>query len=608
MEQFTSRFLQKTQQQEDATLPTRIRCMQQLCVDIEANDKRTLQGAMMPIDNLLGYLHNDSKFEQMHEHMQGSNLIYNLTTPSLSSGYGGYEVQQLSGDNNSSPSELITALRSAIDALERSPGANEQVGDAAATRMESDTREPTFPLEQRSPQPTGNNELQALTDLVRQTMFRLDNYMALQAEQQTQQLDLDPYLMPELPANPPSFMNPLKQLNMWQQLKTTPSKGRVKRTVKVMPVQPLVIMPPTPPPQSTPAPERYRLRPRKKRATAAAPSAIEVPKEVKETKRDSGTTMWCPSEYCQHFCGVNCAPNFKSDDSIMCPHHHQLHSSQDTIPGKTVRCAAGTRHQPEMLEEHLPQPSEQSSLLDDWYETAQRSLAELETEKNNYTNMSSCEKLQQTDSCETVSEATDTENLQTKDFIATTDKGVNTTSNVEKPMKLVRIYKCSALQAKKSPSKSQGKVRFVKDTVSKSETPYSSSSKESTAMRRTPVAKRTSGGATSMASTATSAYPRKSSESANQAATMAQPSWPALTKLRVLSTMSEATEDSQRRRCRPSETARFQQMLEEEEQKAKEAKAKEFANRFGRCKGGTIAKFDTLPTYPSGWTQVAMME
>ncbi|KAL7741715.1 hypothetical protein ACLKA6_000333 [Drosophila palustris] len=344
-------------------MPTKIRCMRRVSVNFEANGNRRCCG-YMPLGSLYypGYVTpQEHKFEQMDHHMGATNLVYGLSTHEIPMKQSFdtnlcrvSEVSDLTCENNCVSQETINALKSVIRTLEcnRSDGnesargqgspystdTGDRMGSGAA--LDDTTAEQGFlystdntSLNSTGQRKAGGEAVSPLlmtrqdrdlfilaritVDSIVQTLFKLDNYMALQAEQQRNQYNLEPYLLPEVPVNVPPCMDPFVQMQMTAKQQQQPPKGRARRTVKVMPVQPLVIMPaaapqPAPAPAAPPAPalyrpERHRMRPRKRRAapeTAAAAAATKTA-AAKETKRDSGTTMWCPSRCCQCFCGVN---------------------------------------------------------------------------------------------------------------------------------------------------------------------------------------------------------------------------------------------------------------------------------------------------------------
>lgn len=152
-------------------------------------------------------------------------------------------------------------------------------------------------------------QLNQLIDLVRLTIVKLDNYITLSQKEQQQmnqnqqgnQLNIEPYLMStELRPHVDMITDPALQSMLFNKVR---QKVRMKRTVKVMPVQPLVIIHPSTPPQPDPAStqaanttrpaDRYRVRKRRRHG------GIESSHNSVKNKRDCGTTMWCPNPDCQ---------------------------------------------------------------------------------------------------------------------------------------------------------------------------------------------------------------------------------------------------------------------------------------------------------------------
>ncbi|KAL7741716.1 hypothetical protein ACLKA6_000334 [Drosophila palustris] len=223
---------------------------------------------------------------------------------------------------------------------------------------------------------------------------------------------------------------------------------------------------------------------------------------------------------------------------------------------------------------------------DDWYEHPRHDLDELETQPSNCAK-TTCDKLLQTDSYDTTSSDytdKDTESQTSQRFKATTDMGVNTSGDERKPVKIVRIYKCSTLKSKskKNQSKGDNKVRFQGKDVAKPNksrdkfsNPFLLKNKEELPIRR------------------------------NQTA-------PPLSKFRVLKSMSESIPDPPRRRYSVQEAAKFQRLLEEEQEKLKVPEDFDCrplrctCSRHSRCKGGSDRNVELLPTYPSGWSQLSM--
>lgn len=158
----------------------------------------------------------------------------------------------------------------------------QDLGESLTEDTKAEGKEAT---EDTTPQGERDNQIKTLTDLIRQTMRKLDNYMTLQSVQQQQQqqrqqqaqgsqLNMNPYLdLPRMTQYMESSL-PMTLVNSLQQ----PAKTRGKRLVKVMPVQPLVIMPTqtATAPVATPAPAapveppaKYRVRVRRKRLSSA---------------------------------------------------------------------------------------------------------------------------------------------------------------------------------------------------------------------------------------------------------------------------------------------------------------------------------------------------
>ncbi|TDG45379.1 hypothetical protein AWZ03_008145 [Drosophila navojoa] len=188
-------------------------------------------------------------------------------------------------------------------------------------------------------------ELNTLTDMLKQTMAKLDSLVILQAEKQAlvpPQLDMS--YMPQL-GKLLDNASPLSKLNK------PPKTARVKRLVKVMPVQPLVIMPAAVPNQATATPTaapaapetpvapakvpytKYRPRLRKKRYKAAGTntsaessanlmSGSQIAESASHLK-DSGTTMWCPRSCCKNCCGVVTDSSTSMSESTLKTQHSE---------------------------------------------------------------------------------------------------------------------------------------------------------------------------------------------------------------------------------------------------------------------------------------------
>lgn len=251
--------------------------------------------------------------------------------------------------------------------------------------------------------------------------------------------------------------------------------------------------------------------------------------------------------------------------------------------------------EPEPETETEPEPEQSSS--DHWYNNARYSLAQLEKQESYFTNMelerelerereravqasgSTCNKLQQTDSCSTMDNSTDSSTTPTR-FIATTDKSVSTNDMQQvlqaakgPPVKIVRICKASSLKSRRGKSltknKSKARVKFDKGQaklhrVESNVNPFLVAPHEQ------------------------------------------------LPKYRILRSISEARSDAgqsgkRKRRYTAEQEARYRRLMEEVESIESEME-RNISNEFKcnpmasnsrlRCHGGSVPS-----VYPTGWTQ-----
>lgn len=183
-------------------------------------------------------------------------------------------------------------------------------GDGASNRIDIEGSPKSEQATKKSNSETEKDmQLNQLIDLVRLTILKLDSYITLSQKEQQQmnqnqqgnQLNIEPYLMSsELRPHVDMITDPALQSMLFNKVR---QKVRMKRTVKVMPVQPLVIIQPSTPlppdPPSTQAAnttrpvDRHRVRKRRRHGGIESTHDNSVKK-----KRDCGTTMWCPNPDC----------------------------------------------------------------------------------------------------------------------------------------------------------------------------------------------------------------------------------------------------------------------------------------------------------------------
>ncbi|EDW63897.2 uncharacterized protein [Drosophila virilis] len=779
------RLLSKTQPR--SAMPTKIRRIRRVCVNIEANGCRpcrclkSMNSLYYPDESVYYNPWNLDKGNQMQQHMNSSvyaHAMHNLCSPGMAAGsssglnYGGTRLPAgVTVCNNSSQEEAIAELKYMLDTLEQqqqmtdmgayyssatqatnslisppsfhpcvhpvfhphfqphfrsnlqpccqpsscsthasqnSEGSAHTVLDYTQDLGESLTEEAKAEgkeaAEDTTPQGERDNQIKTLTDLMRQTMRKLDNYMTLQSAQQQQQqqqaqgsqLNMNSYLdLPRLTQYMKSSL-PMTLVNSLQQ----PAKTRGKRLVKVMPVQPLVIMPAqtATAPAATPAPAapveppaKYRVRVRRKRPSSgkstsksqvaeSCPASSCQVEASGQNMRDSSTTMWCPRDCCKHCCGVVTESKTRLPKSpepaptpapvaplsipiqlyamgtrpslieaSSCP--ARMERVPPALSKKPPTRLQGNKHnsdyeigydvddeldrnrasklsyayieeeeeeqeqdrgeeekhelqQPKQQRQRLPQKLEpepdpetetepEQSSSDHWYNNARYSLAQLEKQESYFTNMeleqerereveasgSTCNKLQQTDSCSTMDNSTDSSLTPTR-FIATTDKSVSTNDMQQvlqaakgPPVKIVRICKTSSMKSRrgKTPTKNKSKARVKFD---KSQAKLHSVESNVNPFLVAPHEQ--------------------------------------LPKYRMLKSMSETRSDAgqsgkRKRRYTAEQEARYQRLMEEVESIESEME-RNVSNEFKcnpmasssrlRCHGGSVSS-----VYPTGWTQ-----
>lgn len=264
------RLLSKAQLR--AAMPTKIRRTRRLFVNIEADSCRKCSCSM----NKRDFLNNPSydpwalaKYKQMERNAAFhayalTNLCY--TEPH----WHDWEL-----------SRQLAGLHKNLDNLQ-----HEQQANAYYQPSESLNNQSCFTANQAdSTHSMGDSagyapDLNTLTNMLQQTMVKLDSLLSLQAEQQAQVPQFDMSYVPQLFDAPSPSHRAAKS-------------SRGKRLVKVMPLQPLVIMPAAvasqaattpaaaPAAPAAPAPHakslvpytRHRTRVRKKRCKAAGSSA-----------------------------------------------------------------------------------------------------------------------------------------------------------------------------------------------------------------------------------------------------------------------------------------------------------------------------------------------
>ncbi|EDW03782.1 GH11426 [Drosophila grimshawi] len=353
-------------------------------------------------------------------------------------------------------------------------------------------------------------QLDTLTDLVRQTMLKLDNYIEQQAEQKQQNI-----YTTWTPYSDQSMLGKLEQQ----------CKCR-RKGFKLMPV---IIMPPPAPPAppvvAKPQASRSRFS-RKKRISAEAFSNSAVSHRPK--MRDSGTTMWCPCTCCCNSYGgvtqsLTHLPNsayqtgalqdqVKVQPATPIPRKLSTQSRGNSrpasqsaeqqqeinvcycsdAPGQRPRCGKvsfpatedeeeqeNKTFKPEMKAEQVAA----SGSLDDWFKNAEKSLAMLEKQEKYFSNNESdhpmmtevytSHKLLQTESrismgrdvhfMDTSEKSVSTSDLQQerdKRLMGNSGKSVcqMKIAAAQNPVKIVQIFKsrCGRVLSNK-----KAKIRFV---------------------------------------------------------------------------------------------------------------------------------------------------
>ncbi|XP_017857774.1 PREDICTED: uncharacterized protein LOC108610284 [Drosophila arizonae] len=330
-----------------AAVPTKIRRIRRLFVNIEANGCPKYSCSTIRPRVLVKPSYDPWAVAKCQQ-METNSAVYAYALNSLCTGTDSHwnECGLARPSAGASEPENMNELRLLLDNLNELQ--NGQQGNsfyqprenlASQSCLTADQAQPTYSmgsLPNYSQQFSERNmnceadirkaELNTLTDMLQQTMAKLDSLVSLQTEKQAQvppQLDMS--YMPQLG----KLLDNGSPLSL---LSKAPKSTRAKRLVKVMPVQPLVIMPAAVANQATATPTvapaapvtpvapakvpytKYRTRLRKKRYKAAGTntsadssanlmSSSQIAESASQVK-DSGTTMWCPRSCCKHCCGI----------------------------------------------------------------------------------------------------------------------------------------------------------------------------------------------------------------------------------------------------------------------------------------------------------------
>ncbi|XP_016946058.3 uncharacterized protein [Drosophila suzukii] len=364
--------------------------------------------------------------------------------------------------------------------------------------------------ENQSPDPK-ESQLSVLTDIMCETISRLNGYIGNHSKQQEFQ----------------SALNPINQFR----------EGVPPIHVLQLPVQPLIV-PSYPSSENYPSSEsffqkkpqlerlpwlkeRKRKRPLKsttyihmqnqESSTDDLPKILEasfstnnIPRTVRQSTKDAGTTMWCPMDCCRRCCGGVRSQEGFSPTQERTPEDpeiaYSLRSTDDFPPpclkapppsikseeeiydqgqyyqpkGESIYLLGSPqsssyisscdyRHEAGNLRYSFIEEEEEQVDEDDWYQNASDKLAELEVEQDFFrqTQMTTKEQNLQTDP-ETSSDNSIVNIITTSDKALSTTE-INPITNRE-PMKIERICKKSSLKQrlKLKSGKSTHKVMFEK--------------------------------------------------------------------------------------------------------------------------------------------------